>query len=348
MKIFKSNPIQFFLILGVAIFAQIANANNLSKDCTHDFKEKVNARYNVGTKDSIQVECLNNQHILIEYKDPWGSTNYMVTDNKDLESQTIRSFDGYVKINSDLYKFKDIFQNPSWFEHDTKTYVVYYNKKTAKFTKQNVRDVDVYGNVYKLDSYQGSGWFGDDKNGEKFGLLWLKGDNGKMAFMNTQGDILSDFEFDEMKVTTDERGYHTAYKDGYWVFLDRNSFKQALPTQYEEADTFWGGKAKVKLKSDDKYPLRVEIDNTGKILTPRYNLADFRKKLEQGDDVYYKTNDDSGKGMIFEIKGNLVQVQTKESQCSQRDYRGSCQNYIDNQVGKWVKKSEVYPTNHFD
>lgn len=56
----------------------------------------------------------------------------------------------------------------------------------------------------------------------------------------------------------------------------------------------------------------------------------------------------SGRGVVFEMKGNLVQVQTKKSQCSQRDHKGYCQNYIDSQVGKWVKKTEVCPTNHFD
>lgn len=136
-------------------------------------------------------------------------------------------------------------------------------------------------------------------------------------------------------------------KDGKYGFIDMAG-KVAINFQFDDAYDFSNNQVQATFGDDGKTPKWFTVDKTGKILTTRTSLADFRKKLEQGDDVYYKTADDSGKGMIFEIKGNLVQVQTKESQCSQRDYKGNCQNYIENQVGKWVKKSEVYPTNHVD
>lgn len=148
-------------------------------------------------------------------------------------------------------------------------------------------------------------------------------------------------------VNSFSNGLASVKKDEKWGYIDTNG-KTLIDFQYEYATSFENGKARVAFGDDGKSPKYFYIDKTGKILTTRTSLADFRKKLEQGDDVYYQTADGSGKGMIFEIKGNLVQVQTKESQCSQRDYKGNCQNYIENQVGKWVKKSEVYPTNHFD
>lgn len=168
--------------------------------------------------------------------------------------------------------------------------------------------------------------------------------NGKYGYIDKDAKEVISLIYQDAYDFSD--GLASVKKDGKYGFIDTNG-KTIIDFKYDWAGSFENGKAKVE-SNDDKTPSYFYIDKTGKVLTTRTSLADFRKKLEQGDDVYYQTADGSGKGMIFEIKGNLVQVQTKESQCSQRDYKGNCQNYIENQVGKWVKKSEVYPTNHFD
>ena len=63
----------------------------------------------------------------------------------------------------------------------------------------------------------------------------------------------------------------------------------------------------------------------------------FRKHMKEGDD----TTD----GVVIEIKGSLVKIQTNDSQCTQRDYDGGCRNYVNTPVEKWFKKSEIYPRN---
>ena len=61
----------------------------------------------------------------------------------------------------------------------------------------------------------------------------------------------------------------------------------------------------------------------------------FRKTLKEGDDTTI--------GLVVQIKGELIKVQTNDEQCSQRDYSGSCRNWIKTPVEKWVKRSEIYP-----
>lgn len=61
----------------------------------------------------------------------------------------------------------------------------------------------------------------------------------------------------------------------------------------------------------------------------------FRKSIKVGDDT--------SNGIIIEIKGNLVKIQSENSQCSQRNHNGSCVNWIYTPVEKWVKRSEIYP-----
>lgn len=64
-------------------------------------------------------------------------------------------------------------------------------------------------------------------------------------------------------------------------------------------------------------------------------IANFRKNLKVGDDA--------STGIVIEIKGNLVKIQTNDSQCSQRDYKHSCINWITTPVEKWVKRNQLYP-----
>lgn len=66
-------------------------------------------------------------------------------------------------------------------------------------------------------------------------------------------------------------------------------------------------------------------------------VANFRKNLKVGDDATA--------GMVIEIKGDLVKIQTNDRQCSQKDYNGKCMNYVNTPVEKWVKRRELYPTN---
>lgn len=60
----------------------------------------------------------------------------------------------------------------------------------------------------------------------------------------------------------------------------------------------------------------------------------FRKHLQPGDDTNF--------GTVIEVKPNMVKVQTNESQCSQRDYTGTCLNWINTSAEKWFKRSEIY------
>jgi hypothetical protein len=64
-------------------------------------------------------------------------------------------------------------------------------------------------------------------------------------------------------------------------------------------------------------------------------VAAFRKSVQEGDDT--------SQGLVVQIKGSLVKIQTNDSQCSQRNYKGDCTNYINTPVEKWVKRSEIYP-----
>lgn len=61
----------------------------------------------------------------------------------------------------------------------------------------------------------------------------------------------------------------------------------------------------------------------------------FRKSLAAGDE--------SSEGIVIEVKGTIVKVQTNESQCTQRDNSNNCQNWISTPVEKWVKLMDVYP-----
>ena len=87
--------------------------------------------------------------------------------------------------------------------------------------------------------------------------------------------------------------------------------------------------AKAKAKADKEY--KNEATNRER------RVAAFRKSLREGDDT--------SRGVVVQVKGNLVKIQTNDTQCTQRDYDGNCRNYVDTPVEKWFKRSEVYPSN---
>ena len=61
----------------------------------------------------------------------------------------------------------------------------------------------------------------------------------------------------------------------------------------------------------------------------------FRKQVKEGDDTTL--------GVVVEVKGQLIKVQTSDSQCTQRDYKSNCLNWMTTPVEKWVKRSEIRP-----
>lgn len=66
-------------------------------------------------------------------------------------------------------------------------------------------------------------------------------------------------------------------------------------------------------------------------------IEKFRKNLKVGDDTTT--------GMVIEIKDNLIKIQTNDNQCSQRDYKNNCINWINTPAEKWVKRNQLYPAN---
>lgn len=64
-------------------------------------------------------------------------------------------------------------------------------------------------------------------------------------------------------------------------------------------------------------------------------IAKFRSGLKVGADTSI--------GIVTAINGDLVKVQTSESQCTQRDYDNNCRNWVNNSVEKWVKRIDLYP-----
>lgn len=61
----------------------------------------------------------------------------------------------------------------------------------------------------------------------------------------------------------------------------------------------------------------------------------FRKSVSAGDDTTL--------GVVIEIKGNLVKIQRDERQCSQKNYKDECINWINTSAEKWFKRADIYP-----
>ena len=89
---------------------------------------------------------------------------------------------------------------------------------------------------------------------------------------------------------------------------------------------------------EDEYVARVNNENIQKRKKEEEYVKKtvaFRKSVKEGDDTTF--------GVVIQVKGSLVKIQTEESKCTQRDYKGNCDNYINDSVEKWFKRSEIYP-----
>ncbi|MDD2830311.1 MAG: DUF1566 domain-containing protein [Sulfuricurvum sp.] len=114
-------------------------------------------------------------------------------------------------------------------------------------------------------------------------------------------------------------------------------------------------KPRVSSKEDTNYPRCVRSGKSSDPLVKKYDkyVADEKKAEQVREDAYnakiakFRKNlqegDDTSSGIVIQIKGNLVKIQTNDSQCSQRDYKGNCNNWINTPVEKWVKRNELYP-----
>lgn len=95
------------------------------------------------------------------------------------------------------------------------------------------------------------------------------------------------------------------------------------------------GECTFNLKDCESKPIRQAEQARKEQEAYDRKVANFRKNLKVGDDATA--------GMVIEIKGNLIKIQTNDRQCSQKDYNGKCMNYVNTPVEKWVKRSELYP-----
>jgi hypothetical protein len=100
-----------------------------------------------------------------------------------------------------------------------------------------------------------------------------------------------------------------------------------------------GGKATLEFvnerAADEALAARQRKEEEAQQRKEEQKLAAFRRSLREGDDT--------SSGVVIQVKGNLIKIQTNDSQCSQKDYDGNCKNWINTPVEKWFKRSEVYP-----
>lgn len=149
--------------------------------------------------------------------------------------------------------------------------------------------------------------------------------------------------------TSSVRNGRTAYLVEYyvkpWPSLERtdNPASFAYELTYSDGNEMFvrGGDS---LEFRESYKIIDAIDNLARNkareeeeLRQRYDekTIAFRKKIQPGDDTTV--------GIVIEVKGPLIKVQTNDTQCSQRDYNGDCKNWINTPVEKWIKRSEIFP-----
>lgn len=174
------------------------------------------------------------------------------------------------------------------------------------------------------NSYTGWEWsnaYALYRNNKLFAVSYYAGDNN--ATNNVEVDKLKTYG---SQFCTNE--YYRCY-----VFVDNEVW--GLKWENPRLNPY-------KLRGTDEYNIRKKQEAKREAEAEKqrqiaYNkkVANFRKNLKVGDDA--------SAGIVIEIKGNLVKIQTNDRQCTQRDYRGNCGNYINTPVEKWVKRSELYP-----
>lgn len=127
--------------------------------------------------------------------------------------------------------------------------------------------------------------------------------------------------------------FGTPYRDNisnsYYVRLVRNG-------------NMLGGKATLEFSNElrDKvtklaHQNDLEVARQGQEVKDRERkVAAFRKSLKEGDE----TTD----GMVIEVKGNLIKIQTTYAKCTVTGFNG-CLKSKDIYEEKWVKRSEIFP-----
>jgi hypothetical protein len=113
--------------------------------------------------------------------------------------------------------------------------------------------------------------------------------------------------------------------DAYWDFADGERWEDNSSRRYN-----WH-----KVRENTNRQSIIKKHEDAKELDYQNKVNAFRKQVQSGDDTT--------SGVVIEVKGNLVKIQTEESKCTQRDYQGGCQNYISSPVEKWFKKTDIYP-----
>lgn len=80
---------------------------------------------------------------------------------------------------------------------------------------------------------------------------------------------------------------------------------------------------------------KINKEKQAKEKIEKARIAQVQKSLTLGDEI--------NQGIVLQVRGGLVKVQSNESQCTQRDYKGGCMNYVSTPVEKWIKRSDVLP-----
>jgi hypothetical protein len=138
---------------------------------------------------------------------------------------------------------------------------------------------------------------------------------------------------------TDRHGYFP--DNGKITFFTGTAFKSNnFPSGFLLASYMmkeWNSGISIMTKSKERATGEAQIaaDDRRKQLEYDNNIARFRANLAPGDEA--------SAGIVIEVKGTLVKVQTNESQCTQRNYNGECTNYISTPAQKWYKRSDLYP-----
>ena len=104
------------------------------------------------------------------------------------------------------------------------------------------------------------------------------------------------------------------------IFDERRRLKEIEDVRLEAKRKNDDAQRESQRKAEDIYKERV---------------ANFRRSIKEGDDT--------SSGLVVQVNGGLIKIQTNDSQCSQRDYKNNCINWINTPVEKWFKRTEIYP-----